>query len=56
VENIVKTGVLPGQTPPEAPSPTSSEDPTNAGMLGAGDDMEIDDEDKPGANFWTNVS
>ncbi|KAI6182356.1 CID domain-containing protein [Aphelenchoides bicaudatus] len=42
LETIQQTGVLPGQTPPFAPSPTASEERSENG-----DDMEIDDEDQP---------
>ncbi|CAD5206173.1 unnamed protein product [Bursaphelenchus okinawaensis] len=46
LDPIVKSGILPGQTPPrDAPSPVPGEDIFNAT---GSDDMEMDEEDMPG--------
>uniref|UniRef100_A0A1I7RL86 CID domain-containing protein n=1 Tax=Bursaphelenchus xylophilus TaxID=6326 RepID=A0A1I7RL86_BURXY len=46
LEPIIRSGVLPGQTPPrDAPSPIPGEDPFNEN---GSDDMEMDEEDMPG--------
>ncbi|KAH7723815.1 CRE-CIDS-2 protein [Aphelenchoides avenae] len=60
LEDIVKTGVLPGMTPPrDAPSPSPADDPfANMGAEGASEgpvaeDMEMDDDEAPGTSGLT---
>jgi hypothetical protein len=50
------SGILMGESPPrDAPSPTANDDPFIHGvdgeeLAGGGDDMEMDEEDKPGTS------